>query len=84
MSIMVINVGYNNFIVTNRILTVVSVSSNSMVRLRQNTEDRGKYINCAQGKKVKTLIIMKSGHVVGSHLDVDKINKRLQEIQEQS
>jgi len=76
---MVINVGYNNFIVTNRILTVVSVSSNSMVRLRQNTEDRGKYINCAQGKKVKTLIVVDSGHIIGSPLEVDTINKRLQE-----
>lgn len=81
---MVINVGYNNFVVTNRILTVVSTNSTTMVRLRQRAEDVGKYINCAQGKKVETLIIMNSGHVVGSHLDVDKINKRLQEIQKQS
>jgi len=77
---MVVNVGDNNFVVTNRILTIVSANSATMIRLRQRTEDVGKYINCAQGKKVESLIIMKSGHVIGSHLDVDKINKKLQEI----
>lgn len=77
---MVIDVGYKNFVLAHQILAVVNASSNAMIRTRQSVEDNGQFINCSKGHKIKTLLIMGSGHIVGSALETDKIKQRLSEV----
>jgi len=72
----VIHVGFGNTVSSDRVIAVVSPGSQRLRQLVKNAEENLKLVDASRGKKVRSLIIMDSGHVILSTLDPKTIAYR--------
>lgn len=71
-----LNVGFGNFVVQDRIVTIVSPSSSPMRRLREDARQEGKLIDVTQGRKTRAIIVTDSNHVILSAIQAETISQR--------
>ena len=72
-----INLGFNNMILDERIVAIVSPDSAPAKRTVAEAKESGRIIDCTGGRKTKCVIITDSDHVVLSALSADVIGNRL-------
>ncbi len=75
-----INIGFGNIISAGRIIAILNPGSRALKRLRDEAKDRGKLIDATGGKKVRSIIITDSDHVVLSAIQVDTLLNRLESL----
>ncbi|KUK81223.1 DUF370 domain-containing protein [Mesotoga sp. B105.6.4] len=73
----VVNVGFESFVVRDRILAVLPIESSAVRRLKQLGMETGKIVNLTFGKKTKAVLITDSGHVIFSFLPPKRIIEKL-------
>ncbi|AEA33438.1 DUF370 domain-containing protein [Hippea maritima] len=73
----VVNIGFGNFVNTDRIVAIVNPASAPIKRLREQLEKEGKVIDATQGRKTRAIVIMDSGHVVLSGIAVNTLAERV-------
>ena len=59
-----INIGYGNYVSSERLLAVVSPDSAPIKRMVQEARDRGVLIDATYGRKTASIFIMDSDHVI--------------------
>ena len=72
-----LNVGYGNVVVANRVVAIVSSQSAPMKRLRDWAEGAGKLVDATQGRRTRSIVVTDSGHVVLSAVNPETILARL-------
>ena len=72
-----INLGFNNMILDERIVAIVSPDSAPAKRTVSEAKENGRIIDCTGGRKTKCVIITDSDHVVLSALSADALSARL-------
>ena len=72
-----INLGFNNMIMDERIVAIVSPDSAPAKRTVSEAKENGRIIDCTGGRKTKCVIITDSDHVVLSALSLDVLGNRL-------
>lgn len=72
-----LNIGFNNGVVTSRIIAIVNPSSSPMKRLREEAREKGTLIDATQGRKTRSIIITDSNHVILSAIQAETIANRL-------
>jgi hypothetical protein len=73
----VVNVGFESFVVRDRILAVLPIESSAVRRLKQLGMETGKIVNLTFGKRTKAILITDSGHIIFSFLPPKKIIEKL-------
>ncbi|PTN36087.1 DUF370 domain-containing protein [Desulfonatronum sp. SC1] len=71
-----LNIGYGNFVVSSRIITIVSPTSSPMRRLREEAKADKRLIDATQGRKTRSIIITDSNHVILSAIQAETIGQR--------
>jgi len=77
-----LHLGYNNYVVTDRIAKVLPIMPSHPLatrRIRTEAREERMLINASQGKAAKTLIVLTSGHIVLSSKDHETINQLIAE-----
>ena len=74
-----LNVGYGNVIVSNRIISILTPGSSPMKRFKEDARNNGKLINATHGRKTRAIIITDSDHVILSAVQPETICQRLQQ-----
>ena len=74
-----LNIGFNNGVVSNRIIAIVNPASSPMKRMREDAKDRGQLIDATQGRKTRSIIITDSSHIILSAIQAETIANRLNE-----
>lgn len=74
-----LNVGFGNFVVAQRVVAVVNPSSSPMRRLREDARQHGRLVDATQGRKTRSLIITDSNHVILSAVQAETMRQRFQE-----
>ena len=74
-----INLGFNNMILDERIVAVVSPDSAPAKRTVAEAKDSGRIIDCTGGRRTKSVIITDSDHVVLSALSAETLSSRMNE-----
>jgi len=77
MSGKLVNVGFGNFISSNRIISVVHPESAPIKRIIQDAKDRGSLIDATQGRKTRSVIAMDSDHVILAPVQPETVSQRL-------
>lgn len=73
----VLNVGFYNFVLTEKIVALVSSESAPMRRLVQTLRKSGNLIDATQGRRTKSVIFTTNGSVVLSAISQETLAKRL-------
>ncbi|HOW83494.1 MAG TPA: DUF370 domain-containing protein [Spirochaetota bacterium] len=72
-----INIGFGNAVVAERVIAVITPSSASGKRLRDEAKDNNTLIDATHGRKTRALVIMDSNHVVLTAMQPETIANRL-------
>ena len=72
-----INIGYGNYVSSERLLAVVSPDSAPIKRLIQESRDRGMLIDATYGRRTRAVLIMDNDHLVLSALQTETVANRL-------
>lgn len=73
----VLNVGFYNYVLTDKIVAMVSSESAPMRRLVQNLRKTGNLIDATQGRRTKSVIFTTGDSVVLSAISQETLAKRL-------
>lgn len=72
-----INVGFGNAVVANRILAVVNPKSAPIKKLKDEARESSKLIDVTEGRRTRSIIILDSNHVILSSVQPETITQRL-------
>ncbi|MCL2859543.1 MAG: DUF370 domain-containing protein [Oscillospiraceae bacterium] len=74
----ILNVGFGNIVLVNRIISIVSPESAPLKRLVQEAKDNKTAIDATHGRKTRSVLIMDSGNVILSSVQPETIASRLE------
>jgi extracellular matrix regulatory protein A len=74
-----VNVGHGNFLVSNRVVAILESGSLPMKRLREKAAEQNLLVDATAGRKMRSLIVTDSKHVILSALAPQTMQERLQE-----
>lgn len=72
-----LNIGFGNTIVANRVVAIVSPASAPMKRLKEDAKQANKLIDATMGRRTRAIIITDSDHVILSGVQAETIAQRL-------
>ena len=81
MSMELVNVGFSNIIVANRVIAIASPNSAPTKRAIQESKSEGKLIDMTNGRKTRAVIITDSGHIILLALTPETIAGRYRQIE---
>jgi len=71
-----LNIGFGNFVVADRIIAIVNPNSAPMKRLKEEAKETKRLIDATQGRKTRSIIITDSNHVILSAIQAETIAQR--------
>lgn len=77
-----VNVGFGNYIMASRVVSVLNPVSSPMRRLREDARKDGRLIDATQGRKTRSILITDSNHVILSAIQADTIGQRFMQEEE--
>ncbi len=77
MKVSLINIGFGNAVVAERVISVITPMSASGKRIREEAKENELLIDATHGRKTRAIIIMDSKHVILSAMQPDTIANRL-------
>ncbi len=71
-----LNVGFGNTVVSNRVVAIVTPASAPMKRLKEDAKESKRLIDATQGRRTRSIIITDSNHVILSAVQAETIAQR--------
>ena len=71
-----LNIGFGNYIVAQRIICITNPASRPMQRLREDAGKEGRLIDATQGRRTRSIIVLDSNHVVLTSIQPDTLKQR--------
>ena len=78
-----LNVGFDNAVVVERIIAVISADPSPIKRLREAALRHRKLIDATNGRRTRTVIVTDSDHVILSSLQLETVVQRLNDLSRQ-
>ena len=79
-----VNIGFGNYMNSNRIITILSPDSAPMKRLKEEARADKKLVDATYGRRTRAIIITDSDHVILSSIQPETIAHRFTEYSEQN
>ncbi len=76
-----INVGYGNTVMIERIVAVINSGSSPARKLKELAKKSDRLVDVTEGRRTRAILIMDSGHVILSSVQPDTISQRLASLQ---
>jgi regulator of extracellular matrix RemA (YlzA/DUF370 family) len=76
MSSKLVNIGFGNSVVSNRVVAIISPNAAPIKRLRDEAREDKRLIDATQGRRTRSVIITDSNHVVLSAIQSETIAQR--------
>ncbi|MGE4357615.1 MAG: extracellular matrix/biofilm biosynthesis regulator RemA family protein [Candidatus Omnitrophota bacterium] len=75
----ILDIGFNNSVVFDKIVAVVSAEAAPVRRLREEAKRQGRLIDATNGRKTRAVIITTSNHVILSGINPETLAERIKE-----
>ncbi|MFC1813543.1 DUF370 domain-containing protein [Thermodesulfobacteriota bacterium] len=77
-----LNIGFGNSVVADRVVAIVSPNSAPMKRLKDEAKEDRRLIHATHGRRTRSIIIMDSNHIVLSAIQAETISQRFATLKE--
>jgi len=77
-----LNIGFGNTVVCDRVVSIVSPNSSPMKRLKDEAKNDRRLIDATHGRKTRSIIITDSNHVILSAIQPETISQRFEIIRD--
>lgn len=74
-----VNIGFGSVVDGNKIVSIVKPDAAPIKRTVQNAKEKQMLIDATAGRRTRAVIVMDSGHIVTSGVQVETIVHRLEE-----
>ena len=71
-----VNIGFGNFVNSNRVITILSPDSAPLKRLKEEARAEKKLVDATYGRRTRAIIITDSNHVILSSIQPETIAQR--------
>ncbi len=78
MSVRFVNIGFNNVVQAEKIVSVVSPDSSPMRKLKDAAKEARHLVDATQGRKTRSVLVTDSNHVILSAITVESIIQRIE------
>lgn len=72
-----LNIGFGNVVVADRIVAIVSPGSAPIKRLKEDAKEQGRLIDATYGRKTRAIVVTDSNHVVLSAINPETAAMRM-------
>ncbi|MDP3028417.1 MAG: DUF370 domain-containing protein [Deltaproteobacteria bacterium] len=72
-----LNIGFGNSVVMDRIIAIVNPSSAPMKRLKEEAKGSKMLIDATQGRRTRSIIVTDSNHIILSAVQAETIAQRV-------
>ena len=72
-----INVGFNNMVLSDRIIAIIAPDSAPVKRLVQDSRTSRRLLDCTCGRRTRSVIVTDSDHIILSAVQTETIAARL-------
>lgn len=73
----VVNIGFGNYVLAERIVSIVNPASAPMKRLKEEAKSNSRLIDVTQGRRTRSIILTDSNHVLLSAIQAETVAQRL-------
>lgn len=71
-----VNIGFGNFVNSNRVISILSPDSAPLKRIKEEAKIQKKLIDATYGRRTRTIIITDSDHIILSSIQPETIAHR--------
>lgn len=75
-----LNIGFGNTVVAERVVAILSPNSSPMKRVKDEARDDRCLIDVTHGRKTRAIIIMDSNHVILSAIQAETVASRFEAV----
>lgn len=72
-----VNIGFGNTVIAQRVVAVIMPGSAPMKRLREDARNHQRLIDATHGRKTRSIIVTDSNHVILSAVHAETLSLRL-------
>ncbi len=72
-----INLGYNNVVLKNRVVAILGLNSNPLKRLVEVAKKENKVIDATSGRKTRSIVLTDAGFIILSSLQPQRLAQRI-------
>lgn len=76
-AIKLINIGFGNIVLANRIVSIVSPESAPIKRIVQEARENGRLVDATYGRRTRAVIITDSEHIILSSIQPETVANRI-------
>jgi len=80
---LLLNIGFGNTVVAERVVSIVAPNSAPMKRLKDEAKEDRRLIDATHGRRTRAIIIMDSNHIVLSAIQAETISQRYAMLREE-
>jgi hypothetical protein len=77
MNLFMMNIGFGNFVNSNRVIAILDPDSAPMKRLREESKQAKRLVNATYGRRTRSVLITDSNQIILSALQPETIINRL-------
>ena len=74
-----LNIGFNNYVIDERIISIVVPDTSPSRRLREEAKNREVLIDATAGRKTRAILIMDNGTIILSAINVETLIQRIEQ-----
>jgi len=75
-----LNIGFGNTVVAERVLAILTPNSAPMKRLKDEAKDEKRLVDATHGRKTRSIIVMDSNRIFLSAIQADTISQRYDDL----
>ncbi len=78
----ILNVGFGNLVIAERVVAIVTPESSPMKRLKDEARKANRLVDATHGRRTRSIIVLDSDHVVLSAILAETIAQRYAQLSE--
>lgn len=71
-----LNIGFGNTVVAEKVVTILAPNSSPMKRLKDEAKEDRRLIDATHGRKTRSIIVTESNHVILSAIQAETVSQR--------
>ena len=83
MPYVLLNIGFGSSVLADDVIAILAPNSAPMKRLREEAKEEKRLIDATHGRKTRSIIVLKSNHIVLSATQAETISQRFSVLNEQ-
>ena len=71
-----LNIGFGNTVVADRVVAIVTPNSAPMKRLKDQARDNDRLVDATHGRRTRSIIVLDSNHIILSAIQAETVAQR--------